>query len=372
MNTRYPVGALSCSRPDARRVADHIEAAVKRTRYPAHATEIERALVEQALAESDVLTPAPYDEARLPDCLIPAAIEERQQALRRAEDAAASTLKERTMDEKDLARLAAPWGPWARALISIGLVAMTLLSTAAVAFLLAPNVDVFLLRGYVDGIMEGEGSEQYSAQIAQWLSLGCTAALLFPQALAVLLSWGRLDQRVKWAFVIADILFSLGFTLVRFGEQITFQNVAVSGFELAVLVVQTLTLIGVAGSLEKDAARSETYRTKAAEAARSAREDGRAYAELAQAREDLDAQLRAMEARTDAGRRCEENRRLAGATAEAAYRIHVSALMSEEAAGAQRAVTALLDEQLQREAEHLRQMSNEAGSPRQKEGRDHV
>ena len=205
-----------------------------------------------------------------------------------------------------------------------------LVTIVPVGLLLVSSVDIFLVRGYVESFVAA-GGERYSAELSWWLSIMCAAGLLLPQALSVLLTWGRIGYLVKGLFIVSDLVFSMSFAAVRLGEHISFQAIAISGFEMALLLICSSAMIGISSFLRRDAERAERCRPVERRLKALRRDDKIAKKKLAELEAQLARHVEVLEERMDAARRAPLLAELAAVTAEAEYRTTVAEMMRQEA-----------------------------------------
>lgn len=214
--------------------------------------------------------------------------------------------------------------------ILVGLVALSLAVSLVVGLLITSSVDTFLLRSYVENVLQVHRPEA-SMILAVVISVGCAGGVAFVQSVTVVCTRGNIGALMKVLFIVTDLLFSGGIALMRMTHDAGVGALAISAFELAVLLAHTIALIAVARVIRDDGARrnqrqpvKDEYRSHSTALRETIEREAKLEA-------DLSAQLQALEERDDAARRREAQEELVSRSARAEYLTTVSSMAAAAA-----------------------------------------
>src|SRR5579883_630282 len=321
------------SRAVASKLAEEIRARVERTGCPAYDESYKEALERQAEAEIAAATPPSIDRERsLIDQWVLATVDRLYTEIEEQKDRVRVLVTERIECGQKLTALIAPLPLVSRLALGALAAFVTGLAVLAVGYLIAPSVDTYLLRSYAEDLYPG-GAEQYSAAAAVRCSLLFAGALLIAQFAALLSTSGRLGHQVKVGFIVVASVFSGAFCMLRLSGAFAWQAVAVSAFELSILLMHELLLAAVASRLATDAERREAFLPVAQAAALAERSAVEGEQQLATLKRELQSLLEALDARETAVRQHERNRELVKATAASEYLTSLAELVTRATEG---------------------------------------
>lgn len=243
--------------------------------------------------------------------------------------------------EKSLALLPRGLTPWGKGLLVLFLLACAVGAIAAVAFVLTPSVQDFVLS-------ENQ-AETLRLPIAPvgpsvMLSIALATGLIAGGTVLVLTTEGRLHPWIKVGLLGADLLFSLAFAGIRISDEKASHTLSLSmgAFEVCVLLVHTLLLLGVCPYFVRRADQRDAWKTQRNVVRAAQQRLNRTEEELVQALEAERAQALVLQEAEESAETLDRIRNLAEAESDAAY---VQALLALKAAdGPQPSVDLILEE----------------------------
>lgn len=310
-------------------VAQEVQADTWRSAFPSLSPELLAGFERRARAQDAAATPPPVDpEQSLSDGWALAAIASLTEKLRQAEVLVASKLLALEAVRRARALLPKPWGWAMRLFIIVVVLGGTLLSVYQLGELLAPSLDVFVLRSVLTAIYEDEVA-QVSFEQARYLAWGAAGALLLWQSLVVLISWGRVSRAIKMVFFLSDALFAVAFAMVRLGTEATYQSLSMSVFELSLVVLFSAALTAISRRLAQDQDLAERYRPADAEVKRALEACGEALGRESELKRELTSRQGEIARREDVLRRHPAVQELMAATAVTEHLVTLSELIGK-------------------------------------------
>lgn len=232
-------------------IEQQTQATVLRAGDPAYHPQMEEVYTEQAAAAVAAGGEAPFD---------PDGRWSHKEALTAIRDAWAQVevARQRVTEatgryEQALLSCAQVKGGWTFSVLSgVWLLSFAMAAVAVVAIseLLKETVCNFIKLQfysvrYGDGIMAQQQLFEVSLDDATLTAYFLVAAVVFLPTISNLLTSGRLG-RLKWAFLLPELLFALGFGLIRWqGSGFSFQALSYTLFEFAVALLHILCLVGL-------------------------------------------------------------------------------------------------------------------------------
>lgn len=313
------------------RVADEIRAVVRKAGVVVYSPLFHEALRQKAVAEiRATISPAIDPAHSLEDRVGVEQLTHRAEAISEATDHLAAKRAERIFAQSARAALVEPMSRATRTSIMIGTLAAATGVAVVIGYLMASSIDVYLVRNYVLNVY-GSRATPTSASWALMISIGTALALLVPQALAVTASfWSRAGAASKLGFLALDLVFSGAFATVRLGERISYQSIALSLFEAALLAVCTLALVRIGAVLHQDRIRADSLSEATRMIAVAASAEATACLHLETLTADQTACLAALAERERLCRSIPMLVDLAISTVDAVYIETLGALRSEE------------------------------------------
>ncbi len=160
------------------------------------------------------------------------------------------------------ARLPAPMPRLGLGAVIFGQLVVTAIFAAAAAFLLTSSLDAFVLRGWVLGTFGA--STRVAAVFALTLSSALSLALHLGQSVAVIARRGHVPGWLKSIFLGGDVLFASSFGLLRLSHAWSWQALALTVAELALLLCHTGLVLAFASLYASDAERRAPWRLEVA------------------------------------------------------------------------------------------------------------
>jgi hypothetical protein len=248
--------------------APSIESAARETTervgYPGTAAEVQSSIEERARAQVRSAAELALDPERCRTDKIMLAESEACGAALEWERAAEKDLRTRLADaERERADLRPPSsGPRVFARIAAQLLLSALFAVAA-ALLITSSLDAFVLRGWILGMYGGAGA-RISAAAALLLGLGLALGLHLGQSTAVIARRGDVPPGLKAGFVASDLLFAVALGMLRLATAWSWQALALTLGETALLLAHTWMVLAFAKRYAADAERSLAYRPASA------------------------------------------------------------------------------------------------------------
>lgn len=240
-------------------IASAARETTERVGYPGTAAEVQSSIEERARTQVRSAAELALDPERCrTDKIMLAESEARASALE-CERAAEKDLQTRLADaERERADLRAPSsGPRAGARIAAQLL-LSMLFAVAAALLITSSLDAFVLRGWIAGMYGGAGA-RISAAAALLLGLGLALGLHLGQSAAVITRRGEVPPGLKAGFVVSDLLFAVALGMLRLATAWSWQALALTLGEMALLLAHTWMVLAFAKRYAADAERSLTY-----------------------------------------------------------------------------------------------------------------
>lgn len=234
-------------------------ATTEKVGYPGTAAEVQSSIEERARAQVRAASELALDPERCRTDKIMLAESEARAAALEWERATEKDLRTRLADaERGRADLQAPSaGPRALARIAAQLLLSTLFAVAA-ALLITSSLDAFVIRGWIAGMYGGAGA-QISAATALLLALGLALGLHLGQSAAVIARRGQVPPGLKAGFVFSDLLFAVALGMLRLSTAWSWQALALTLGEAALLLAHTWMVLAFAKRYAADAERSLAY-----------------------------------------------------------------------------------------------------------------
>lgn len=326
-----PIGAVTAAVPrsTADAAAEATRQSVTRSAYPAEVENFAAALERQELAEVEAAHAPPLDPEASPiDRWALAAVPELAARVERATSDHREAERACVEAERKRATLPKPMRWWCALLWVVATLALAALATYSVTQLLTGGVDLYLLRPHFLHTY-GQAGVALSARYALLASFAIVGAIVFGQALPLLLTWGRIGLGWKLAFVAVEILFTATFAVLRLKDGASTEALAAGGFELAPLLTFSIFIMVAGKRLRDDSELRGPSRTAHAEVRAAERHVARAQLGREAAERALAAQVSVLEHRDLERRMLPARRELVAATTRAMYLTEVAALMSQ-------------------------------------------
>jgi len=190
----------------------------------------------------------------------------------------------------------------------------------AIGFLMTSSIEAYLLHDWFVGLMRGRAEPVYSVLLSAGLSCLISVSMTVVQAV-IFLAGRRVPFHVKVAVLVVELIFTAAFGATRLGDEFSFQAVAVTGLEIALLLVYSLALSVLGRVLSESRERQVPF-------GRLRRKEKTLRGLLRNAQErvrrletQLARQVAALHEREIKARGAERDAALAEITAEAAYRV---------------------------------------------------
>ena len=250
--------------------APSIETAARETTgrvgYPGGVPEVQSSVEERARAQVRSASELALDPERCRTDKIMLAESDARAAALEWERAAEKDLRTRLSDsERERADLPAPSsGPRVFARMTAQL-SLSVLFAVAAALLITSSLDAFVLRGWIYGIYGGAGTT-VSAAAALILGLGLALGLHLGQSAAVIARRGQIPPGLKAGFVLSDLLFAVALGMLRLSTAWSWQALALTLGEAALLLAHTWMVLAFAKRYAADAERAVAYDPASAKA----------------------------------------------------------------------------------------------------------
>lgn len=297
--------------------------ATSSTGFPGYSDALRGALVDGAASSVAAGAPTRIGELPITDPWALSEAERLKATSTRTQETVETLQKEVEDAERHLATLPPPCPLVAWILVVLVHLALTLAATVVVGRLMSPSVHSYLLDQYLTDTL-GIDSPEYGARLAFQISAGAAGLLFMLQLVGALALRGRVPFALKTAMIAADLILAASFGVMRLEVAFSWQALAVSGFELALSVVVTISVFALSGFLSKNADKADPVKIARRARRAAAKSLKRAESVRIEAEARHASQVHALERREDAAKRAPLHEALAKHTARLGHIVGVS------------------------------------------------